>query len=297
VSVVIPVFNGGQFVGQAILSVLKQTWRDLEVIVVDDGSTDETPSVVGEFGDRILYLRQERQGVSVARNAGIRAARGEYLAFLDADDVWLPQKLQRQIECLNDNPDVGAVGCGHYVVDRELNILEKKIPSCWQSPLEDLLLFRSNWGLFSSTLLVRRSVIERVGGFDPSLSTSADWDLAIRIARQCGVTFVGEPLVYYRQHGANMHLNVRLMERDMRVVLRKAFAMSGEQEFASLRRRAYGGLFRVLAGSYWHSGDVLSAIRCLLLSIAWHPANLVLILCSWGISRSYFRKKLLEKTE
>jgi len=277
VSVIIPVFNGGKFIGQAIDSVLKQTFRDLEIVVVDDGSTDETPSVVAQFSDRILYLRQENQGVSVARNTGIEAARGDYLAFLDADDVWLPHKLQRQVECLNKQSNVSAVGCGHYVADRELNVLEEKIPLHSQSPLDDLLLFRSNHGLCSSTLLVKKNVIYRVGNFDPSLSTSADWDLAIRIAHRYEVAFVAEALVYYRQHDANMHQNVGRMERDMRVVLGKAFAIPDQQGSSSLRRRAYSNLYRVLAGSYWHSGEALSAVRCLLLSIVRRPANLMFI--------------------
>src|SRR5579864_8740685 len=109
VSVVIPAYNAARFLGDAIQSVLNQTYSNFEVVVVNDGSTDDTESVVRSFGDRLFYVKQANKGVSAARNEGIKRARGQYVAFLDSDDVWLPTKLAEQIPFLEQNPEVGLV--------------------------------------------------------------------------------------------------------------------------------------------------------------------------------------------
>ena len=111
VSVVIPVYDGAAFIAQTLDSVLRQSWPRLEVIVVDDGSTDETPERVRPFRDRILYLRQENRGGGAARNAGVAASRGDYLAFLDQDDLWAPEKLERQLAVARAHPESGVIAC------------------------------------------------------------------------------------------------------------------------------------------------------------------------------------------
>lgn len=271
VSVVIPVYNAGRFLGAALDGVLTQTVRDHEVIVIDDGSRDNTAAVVAEYGRAVQYQWQENRGVSAARNAGIGLARGEYVAFLDADDVWLPTKLERQVEVLRKNPEFGTVGCGYYLTDDCLAVTGEVLPPPVE--LADLLLLRANGGLFGSSLIASRKRLEGLGGFDERLSTSADFDLAVRIGQHGQIAVIPEPLVYYRQHGGNMHRGIRLTESDMRRAMGKAFASDLPPQFTRLRRRAYANLYRMLAGSYWHAGQVAPALRCGLQSLANHPGS------------------------
>jgi glycosyltransferase involved in cell wall biosynthesis len=271
VSVVIPVYNGEKYLAATVESALGQVGQEVEVIVVDDGSTDGTPSVLDRLRDRVRGVRQPNQGVAAARNTGIGMARGKYVAFLDADDVWLAEKLKRQRAYFDQNPRLGAVGAGYYVTDEKLAILSQYVPSVCHA--SSMLLGESNGGLFSSTLLVPTAVLEQVGGFDVNLSTSADWDFVTRVAMQFEVAAVPEPLVLYRLHGANMHRNVRRTERDVRLILGKAFSLPAADKVGRLRRRAYSNHYRILAGSYWHAEDGLNALRCGALSLAWHPWN------------------------
>ena len=273
VSVIIPVYNGARFVACAIESVLAQTWESLECIVVDDGSTDSTPSVLAGFAGRIRVMRQNNQGVSVARNLGIDAAKGQFIAFLDADDVWLPTKISKQMVIIAGDDRIGGVGCGMVVTDGELN----EIGTILSRPcdISALLLFESNGGLNCSTMVVRREALSAVGFFDPKLSTSADWDLVTRIARSYKITSVSEPLVLYRQHDGNMHSAVDRSERDMRLLLDKAFANPQFGTLRHLRRKALSNLYCVLAGSYLHARRPLDTIRCGVISALWHPSNII----------------------
>jgi glycosyltransferase involved in cell wall biosynthesis len=273
VSVVIPVYNGAAYVEQAVHSALGQTVAGVEVIVVDDGSTDGTAAVLARFGGSIRCVRQPNAGVSAARNRGLGLARGQYVAFLDADDVWLPHKLERQLGLLAAEPHLGGVGCGMFVADVHLHVKSERRAA--GDGLAGLLLMRDESGVGSgSRLLAPTAVLQQLGGFDERLSTSADWDLATRLARHHAIAFVPEALLLVRDHPAGMHCNVRLMEKDMRLGLRKGFSGPLPNGVAALRRRAYSNLYRTLAGSYWHAADTWNALRCAALSLLWHPANL-----------------------
>jgi glycosyltransferase involved in cell wall biosynthesis len=280
VSVVIPVYNGERFLADAVHSVLAQTHRDVEVIVVDDGSTDGTPEVISRLGGSVRPLHQQNQGVAAARNAGIAVARGRFVAFLDADDVWLPHKLERQLGLLESNPALGAVGSGFLVTDERLQTLAEDIPPTCD--LSAILLLRTNGGLFSSTMVTRTDLLSGLGGFDTRLSTSADWDLVARIAAHYEVASVPEALVLYRQHGTNMHGNVPCTEKDMRLAMGKAFTDPQDGRVACLRSRAYSNMFRMLSGSYWHAGNPCGALRCGLLALRWNPGSLP------SLARSFF---------
>lgn len=275
VSVIIPAYNAARYLADAIQSALSQTMADLEVIVVNDGSTDGTATVVEGFGSKVQLISQNNRGVASARNAGIDRARGQFLAFLDADDVWLPTKLARQLECFNHDPKLGCAGCSYYVTDEKLQILSESISAV--EGLTGLLLMTSNSSLFSSTFLIPAAVLDVVGQFDPALSTSADWDLATRIASVYRVDSVAEPLLYYRQHSGAMHRQIGLMEKDMSRVLTKAFASALPVEMARLKRRSFGNLYRTLSGSYYHSRDLRNALRCGIKSFTWNPGNLATI--------------------
>jgi glycosyltransferase involved in cell wall biosynthesis len=202
VSVIIPVYNGGQYLADAIGSVLSQTCRPVEIIVVDDGSTDNSAEIAQSYA-RVHYFYQPNQGVSVARNTGIAAAEGDFIAFLDADDQWPADKLTRQVDFLLENPEVG------YVVTHQRILLEQDAPIPSRFKIE--LLHKDHPGFVPSTLMVRRAVLEQVGGFDPTyLNAGEDIEWFSR-AKDAGMLMavLPETLLFRRMHKTNISLQSR----------------------------------------------------------------------------------------
>ena len=195
VSVIIPTYNRAHLVGRAICSVLNQTFQDFEIIVVDDGSTDNTEEVVKSFNDpRIRYIRHEQnRGGSAARNTGIRAARGEYIAFLDSDDEWLPEKLDTQLKTMSTLPEhfVG-VCCGYYRA-RQSKIVSVSRPMLYGKLFDKLL--KSPFLNGGSCLIVRKNALVAIGGFDEQLARHQDWDLLLRLALMYEIGIIDTPLV------------------------------------------------------------------------------------------------------
>jgi glycosyltransferase involved in cell wall biosynthesis len=169
VSTLIPAFNSERLLGTAIESVLAQTRAPVECIVVDDGSSDGTADVAGRYGKQVRLLRGENRGAAAARNRGEEVARGEFLALLDADDRWLPERVERELEALDVRPDIDAVMCATEVVDADLRPLGV-IRQDPELKAEDLLLCRSPLVSTGSNLLVTRECYEAVGGFDESVA-------------------------------------------------------------------------------------------------------------------------------
>ena len=196
VSVVIPAYNRASIVPRAIASVLAQTYQDWELIVVDDGSRDKTREAVEKFSDaRIRLVRhQQNAGQSAARNTGIQAARGKYIAFLDSDDEWLPEKLARDVEAFEAGGDqVGLVYCGKKLVGADGQLLKVRMPTL-QGDVHASLLQGDFIGS-CSRVAVRRRVLEPLGGFDESLCSYEDWDLWLRVAKVSTVALVPDCLV------------------------------------------------------------------------------------------------------
>jgi glycosyltransferase involved in cell wall biosynthesis len=274
VSAVIPVHNGADFVAEAVRSVLAQTTPALECIVVDDGSSDGTGAVLDGFGEAITVIRQPQSGVSSARNRGAQEARGDLVAFLDHDDEWLPRKLERQLAAMG--PQDTMVVCALQVIDAAGNAKEVKRLGPSDQLVAGMLLFDGTPTLScSSSGLVRRERFLAMGGFDPKLSMSADWDLLLRTLLEGRLAYVDEPLVRYRVHGGNMSRHVDVMERDMRHAFDKAFAHPGLDAPVTARRgEAYGRLYRMLAGSYRDVGDRRRAIAAGLRALRHHPSLL-----------------------
>ena len=212
ISVVIATYNYGRYLAGAIASVLGQTFTDYEVIVVNDGSTDDTESVIRPYlsDSRIRYLRTEHVGQPAAKNAGIRDGTGRYVAFLDADDVWLPTKLEKQVAVFErSDPELGVVYCRRGFIDPD----GREFTRDQRTPRRgDVLapIFHRPFICFSSSV-IRRDVLEEVGHFDESIPMSIDYDLWLRIALRYHFDFVDEPLVLYRTGHAN--LSTRLSER------------------------------------------------------------------------------------
>jgi glycosyltransferase involved in cell wall biosynthesis len=187
VSVVIPVYNGAATVGRAIRSVLAQTCQDFEIVAVDDGSTDDTPAVLAAFGDRVRVIHQQNRGLSAARNAGARAARGDYLAFLDDDDEWVPEKLARFVAALDADPGCVLAYSDVVLVDGDGNQNRNSPvkPDTAHAPTMDEMLSRV-WPIIPSAVVMRRDAFERAGGFCESFLVSGEDFHFFLLAREQG---------------------------------------------------------------------------------------------------------------
>jgi len=196
VSVIIPTYNRAHLVGRAIRSVLNQTYQDFEIIVVDDGSTDNTEEVVKSFNDpRIRYIRhEENRGGSAARNTGIRAARGEYIAFLDSDDEWLPKKLEKQLQKFSQvGRQVAAVYVGREWRDCQREKTVRVFVPRFRGRIFKYLLMENVVGSCTD-VMVRKACLEEVGLFDERLPARQDIDLWIRLAKKYEFDFIPEIL-------------------------------------------------------------------------------------------------------
>lgn len=256
VSVVIPTYNYGRFIGEALTSVFRQTYTDFEVIVVDDGSTDDTTQQVRAYLPRIRYLSQQHQGLSVARNTGITHSRGQFIASLDADDVWLPHKLERQVAGLRARSDVAVVYPWWAFMNQDgVALPETGRPTHRGNALERLL-----HGCFLGFCftMVRREVFDRAGLFDPTIEPLEDWDMLLRIA-EAGFQFASIPevLVRRRLHAHN-YGNMAMSRRFAfeRRVLDSAFSrLPAAMRTEQLRHGAYHALLVNNAIEFFHAGD------------------------------------------
>lgn len=292
-SAIIPNYNYAHYLPLAINSVLAQSYKEVEIIVVDDGSKDDSRSIVRTYGERVRLIEQKNQGVAVARNRGVAESLGEFIAFLDADDLWLPTKLERQMQRFFDEPELGLVHCGVEEIDEEGNPLLVRLDGLEGWVAKELLLLQRPVILGGgSGLMISRKTFEEVGGFDERLSTSADWDFFYRVAARYRVGFVPEVLIHYRVHKSNMHSNVKLMEHDMLLAYSKAFSVSGP-ELERLRRQSLGNLHMVLAGSYFRMGKLSDFARHMLKSLLLTPGNCKHL---WGFPlRKWQRERGSEK--
>lgn len=271
VSVVIPNYNYAKFISETIESVLAQTYANLEVIVVDDESADDSLEVLKKFDGRITVIAQKNQGVSRARNNGAAKASGEFIAFLDADDVWMPTKIERQMQRFTEDGELGMVHCSMTYIDPAGNVCGENREGMEGDVSSELLKFDRGVVVgVGSTSLMPKKVFDELGGFDHRLSTAADWDLSYRLASEYKIGFVDEPLVLYRVHSSNMHGNIAVMEHDMLLGFEKAFA----SDTTASKTLCYGNLYKTLAGSYFRSGKYLSFARTALQSIMNKPQNL-----------------------
>jgi glycosyltransferase involved in cell wall biosynthesis len=200
VSVIIPAYNCDRYLAEAIDSVLSQTYTDYEIIVVNDGSTDQTVAVLRGYGDRIRVIHQANQGVAIARNNGIQAARGEWVAFLDADDFFFSDKLADQMAIAQANPHLGMIHSGWRRVNAQGELLLEVQP--WQQiPQLDLESWLRWKPVLPSAMLFRRQWLEKAGGFDPRFPPAEDTDLVLRLAALgCEATWLRKVTVGYRQH-------------------------------------------------------------------------------------------------
>jgi glycosyltransferase involved in cell wall biosynthesis len=267
VSVVIAAYSAARWIAETLDSVLAQTFQDFEVIVVDDGSTDETPEVVAGYGSRVRYLRQENGGQPSARNFGIRAVRGSYVAFLDADDLWLPEKLQLQMDLLSRHPNLAWVYSDAIVFDEESGQEVFRASDVTKLYAGDILrpLLLSNF-IASPTPVIRRDVFDTVGYFDesPDLQFAEDWNMWLRIAAKYQVRFVERPLAKYRRHATSESATMSLQDafQSAWTIVGNAVARDPER-LSDLREQALARVCLGVVGPMVRRGDRRGARRML----------------------------------
>lgn len=203
VSAIILTYNRAHLITEAMDSILSQTFKDFELIVVDNYSSDNTEAVVKSYNDkRIRYFKHQNNGlIGVNRNYGIKKSCGEYIAFLDDDDLWLPEKLGKQVELLDSNKELGLVYSDTYLIDSSGNLRGHtyfhRIKPFRGNAFNELL--RDNF-IPMLTVVIRRGVLDKVGGFNPRYVIAQDYDLWLRIAESYPIDFIEQPLAKYRVH-------------------------------------------------------------------------------------------------
>ena len=279
VSVIIPTYNRAHLIGKAIKSILNQTFQDFEIIVIDDGSTDNTEETVKSFNNfKIRYIcHANNQGVSVARNTGIRASRGKYIALLDSDDEWLPEKLDKQIKTFKSElPEVGVVYSNVLYIDESgKNINKLGNPKKVEGYIyEDLL--GGNYVGTSSTLLIKKECFNRVGLFDDLLKAENDWDMWIRIAKYYRFALIKIPLVKYRFHSNRISNN-----SELKIIMASRILVKYTNELKE-RRGTHSKLYFRISNRFYHLGKMKEGQRYLLKAISLNPFCIRYYICMFG---------------
>lgn len=236
VSVIIPTYNRAAYLSDAIESVLCQTLKDFELIIVDDGSSDKTREIINAYSDqRIKYLYKENGGAASAMNFGIAKSTGSYIARLDSDDIFLPEKLEIQVNLLNLNPEYGLVYTQAYNIDEKGNMLGLYLNN-HTCPLEPLKVLRHFLFPPSQSIMFRKSCMDTIGYFDEDMPIAEDWDFCIRMAQQYKFAYCDEPLVKIRRHSEMItadkiktsHAILRVMQKHI-----KTLSMEGGESWLS----------------------------------------------------------------
>jgi hypothetical protein len=284
VSVVIPTYNRAGFLVEAIKSVLDQTLQDFEIIVVDDGSTDNTSQVMADFSDtRIRYLWQENRGAAAAQNTGIKASIGEYITILGSDDLYLPQNLGKKAELLDSHPEIDLVYSDAYLFDDKTGVdicrfwRDAKSSHHWVDPVREArqplrtLLYRGCFIMPQATML-RRQVFNTVGYFDESLPTNEDWELFVRILQCFSAEIIDLPLLRLRQHDNKLSDNQDKMYQGAVAAEKKVIqsgTLSGE-ELKILRQQLFSQHIRYGRRALYNGRETV-ARQALMASIKINP--------------------------
>jgi glycosyltransferase involved in cell wall biosynthesis len=259
VSVIIPVFNGTNYLREAIDSVLSQTYKNYEIIVVDDGSTDETWAVIQSYGSSLRGIQKENGGVASALNCGIRNATGDYIAWLSHDDLFLPEKLEHQVNFLREFRKFKACYTDYYVIDAYGRIL-KEVETPWYPRDEAIRKLFGSAYVHGSTMLIERTCFDRVGLFSEGLRYTQDTEMWLRLLRQFEVGRVPQKLAKGRSHPAQGSCNVKTHEAEAQEMYRQLFEEMGiEEVFPELARLANDP--KIVATAYTWLGDTMAVHR------------------------------------
>ncbi len=261
VSIIIPNYNHARFVGDAIKSVLVQDYRNIEIIVVDDGSTDDSREVIGQFGDQVKYIYQKNSGLSAARNTGIRASKGVFIGVLDADDMYEPAFINTLVGSLEANPEADGIYCGYQFVDQENDLLpqieNRPVPS---DELYDALLDGNFF--VPESIFLKRYVYDDVGLFDEALRACEDWDVWLRVTKKYKIIHAPEILTRHRILAGSMSTDPLRMLTNRLAVLEKHVGEEPAVGGSSSTHRAYGRAYLGSCIEYLQYGDRDRAFEC-----------------------------------
>lgn len=298
VSIVIPAYNKAALTVKTVESALKQTYKNIEVIVVDDGSTDNTQQLLYPYisSNRIKYFHKENGGACSARNVGIKLSTGDYIALIDCDDIYLPEKIELSINYLENNPDFGFVYTRAYFIDEQDSILReypnrKIIHSGW---IAKQLLLRNF--IPNSTVVVRKKYFEKTGLFDESVFIPADWDMWLRLSENYKSGYINLPLTRYRISSNYTLNNLEQSEREEAVILEKAFKRNPGINI-NFKNRIVSNMYLRSAINYLLTQDFNSAKDRFILSIRKNNFNIraILLFIYFLIKKDYLRRWLLKK--
>lgn len=274
----IPTYNRVRYLKQALDSVLGQTFKDFDIIVVDDNSTDGTKELVVSYGGNIRYVSQENRERGAARNNGIRNSDSEYIAFLDSDDMWLPDHLEVCLKALRQDPGAGLSFSGSYMVDEEGKIISKLGFRPFNGYVSEYIVAEySSGGCNASSCLVRKKIFDIAGYFieDRALSGSEDWEMWARISFFAKFVWAGKCSAKIRFHARKSSINADKMANSMKMALDLLYGNPGiGPKIAGLRDKAYSSLYVVTAINYYAAGDMKTARYYLKEAVKARPAAL-----------------------
>lgn len=257
ISIIIPCYNAEKYIAETIQSVINQTHKNWELIIVNDGSTDNSIEIINKYIDldnRIKLINKENTGVSDTRNKGIVLAKGEFMAFLDADDVWNSDFLESTLLKFSSDHSLGLVHSDNQIINEYSEKLGQINTSFEGYVLDKLLLGGENEYIFAiSSVVVKKEVVENVGQFDVRLSNGADHEFYFRVANKYKIGRVPKIGIYYRLHANNMHANIELLEKDTLAIYKKADETNLFKN-SIFRRKCYSTIYLILAGSWWKDG-------------------------------------------
>jgi glycosyltransferase involved in cell wall biosynthesis len=277
VNVIIPAHNAARYLSIAIESVMAQTFQDWSIVLVNDGSTDNTDEVVAPFlaalGGKLKYIKQPKSGVSAARNTAIRNSSGEFLALLDADDIWLPIRLEESLKCLRDRPNAGLSYGFNTRIGPDGALLDtfdrrQKHGEGWVAPY----LYMRTIDLPSPTITFRRKCIEEVGGFDETLTVTEDRDLWLRIALRYEIALIPKILAHYRTSPQSATTDPNRMLKSQLQFIEKHYGAPGCGRLA--RRAALGRIYKQRAEAFGMRGQMTDALASALRAVTLYPFDI-----------------------
>jgi len=281
VSIIIPVYNGEKYITYAIESALAQTYRNFEIIVVDDGSTDGSYEKIKPFLPFVKYIFQENQGVAAARNTAIKHSSGELIAFLDQDDLWLPEKLELQVDYLLHNPDVGLVHSNMSYINEEGKPTKRDsvfpFPTNLSGSCFPELFIRNQIAIL--TVLLRRDCLDKMGFFNEQFSSLDDYELWLRVSRYFLIGYIDLFLASYRLHGSNTHRNWLAITLTRLKVIESLLGKHPEIRSELGKKTVSDKLFKLyyeVAQQYCNQNEHKSGIEYWKKAIKVHPTKLAL---------------------
>lgn len=260
ISVVIPAYNVERTLQETVESVQKQTFRDFELIIINDGSTDQTLRIAQSFSDpRIKTFSYKNGGLPVARNRGIEQATGEFISFIDADDLWTQDKLERQLAALKAEPEVDVAYSWIQSIDEQGHLLHQYHPVFFAGNVYAEILV-NNFIANGSNILARREAILAVEGFDPTLRACEDWDFYIRLAAKYHFAVVPDWQIFYRQSSTAMTSKVEVMETFALTVLGKAY-QSAPPKYQHLRKKSLAWVYEYCTQQHLRCSNDLNELQ------------------------------------